>query len=133
MTIKELESKLNKKDTNIFIDWYSTGTPDMKNVLGLLYKNNYNFVCRPNLNINQPLTDLKQDMETAFFSFYHGNSRPILHVFYNNINGKNEIQYTTASVIKTYPQHKNAKIHLIWSWYEKHNHPWTYETTCKRP
>ena len=85
MTFEELQSRLNTKTTDLFIDWYSTTTPDMKKVLDLLYAYDYNFVARPNLNTNQTLADLKQDMQTAFYSFYHGNSRPLLHIFYNNI------------------------------------------------
>lgn len=113
ISFENLQSRLNTKQTDLFIEWHDT--PTIKKVLTLLYAYNYNFVCRKNLDVKQSCADLKNDMQTAFYSFYHGNSKPILHVFYNNITGKNDIQYTTQTVIKTYPQHKNAKIYKIGS------------------
>ena len=52
------------------------------------------------------------DFETAK-SYYHGNSKLLLDTFYNNIIGKYEIQVTTKSVIKSYPQYKNTKIKVL--------------------
>lgn len=69
--------------------------------------------CIHKLNTDQPLHELKAEMEKAFYSYYHGNSKPILHVFYNDINSKNEIKYGTETVIKTYPQYKKAKFYKI--------------------
>jgi hypothetical protein len=46
-------------------------------------------------------------------SCYHGNSKLLLDAFYNSITGKNEIQVTTKSVIRTYLQYKNTKIKVL--------------------
>ena len=35
-------------------------------------------------------------------SCYHGNSKLLLHTFYNSITRKNEMQYTTKSVYLSY-------------------------------
>ena len=44
---------------------------------------------------------------------YHGNSKLILHLFYNNITGRNEMQYTTKTIIKTYPQYKGKTLEVL--------------------
>ena len=112
MTFNELENELKKGKADLFLRWHDT--PTMAKVLKMLYKYGFNFVCRPNLNTAHPLHELKAEKETAFYSYYHGNSKPILHIFYNDITGKNDIQYTTESITKTYPQYKKAKFYNIW-------------------
>lgn len=42
--------------------------------------------------------------------FYHGNSKLLIHTFYNNIINKNEMAATTLSVLKTYPQYKGINL-----------------------
>lgn len=42
---------------------------------------------------------------------YHGNSKLLMHLYFNDITGLYEMQVTTASVEKTYPQIKN--LHVI--------------------
>lgn len=43
-------------------------------------------------------------------SFYHGNSKLLIHAFFNSITSKREFQVTTLSVLKTYPQYKGFNI-----------------------
>jgi len=40
---------------------------------------------------------------------YHGNSKPLIHLFYNSLTRAYEMQATTASIEKSYPQIKNVK------------------------
>lgn len=42
--------------------------------------------------------------------FYHGNSKILLHLFRNEITGKYEMQATTKTIVRSYPQNKNKKI-----------------------
>ena len=42
--------------------------------------------------------------------FYHGNSKLLMHTFFNDITGKNEMCVTTLSVMKTYPQYKGVNL-----------------------
>lgn len=35
-----------------------------------------------------------------------------LHIFYNPLNGKNEIQFTNLTNIRSYPQYKNKQYYL---------------------
>ena len=109
MRTAEIQAKLNTHHTDIFIHW--NDTPTIKKLLTLLYAYNYNFVNKPNFNIDQTSAELKAEMEKDFYKWYHGNSKPILHIFYNNINEKNELQLTTQTIIRTYPQYKKAKIY----------------------
>lgn len=44
------------------------------------------------------------DFETAK-SLYHGNSKLLLHCFYNDITKKKEMKYITRSVYLSYPQY----------------------------
>ena len=110
MNKAELLNTINKETTDIFIEW--NDTPSMKVLLTILYSYGYNFVNKENFNINQSCENLKIEMENDFYKWYHGNSKPILHIFYNDINGKNELQLTTKAIIKTYPQYKKLKTHL---------------------
>ena len=100
--------ELNKTTTDILVSL--TDTPTTKKLLSMLYKKGYNFIHGENYNIELPCDELKKQIETDFYRWYHGNSKPILHIFYNSITGKNELQLATRTVIRTYPQYKNAKI-----------------------
>lgn len=111
MTLAQLQARLNTRYTDIFIEY--TDTPTMRTLLILLYKYGYNFVNKPNFDTAKSCEELKTDIYTDFYKWYHGNSKPILHIFYNDINGKNELQFTTKSIVKTYPQYKTAKFHAI--------------------
>ena len=42
---------------------------------------------------------------------FHGNSKILLHCFYNDITKKYEMQYTTRSIEKSYPGSKKLKIY----------------------
>ena len=111
MTFSEFQGRLNTKNTDIFIVW--NDTPTIKKALILLYEYNYNFVCQDNLNTAQTCEQLKEDMEKRFYRSAHGNAKPILHIFYNSITGKNDIEFTALTYLRTYPQYKNTKIHSL--------------------
>jgi hypothetical protein len=108
---RKLKDLINKESTDLFIRW--DDTPTIRELLKILYENNYNFVGGKNYDVFQPCWTLKDEMERDFFKFYHGNSKPILHIFFNHINGKNEIQFTTQSITKTYPQYRNSKVFVF--------------------
>ena len=40
--------------------------------------------------------------------YIHGNAKLVIHAFYNDITKKNEIQFGTRSIYKTYPQYKRG-------------------------
>lgn len=44
----------------------------------------------------------------AIKKHYHGNSKPLLHLFYNDITGGYEMSVTTAAIEKTYPTINNV-------------------------
>ena len=108
MTNEELQFRLNRPTTDIFIFW--NDTPTMKQLLTLVYAYGYNFVNGENFSLNQSCESLKSEMESRFYSRYHGNSKPILHIYYNSLTKRNELQLTTQSVIKNHPQYKRAEI-----------------------
>ena len=39
----------------------------------------------------------------------HGNAKLIIHAFYNDISGKNEIQFGTKRIYSSYPHLRNIK------------------------
>ena len=41
---------------------------------------------------------------------YHGNSKLLIHTFFNTILNRNEMCATTLSVLKTYPQYKGINL-----------------------
>lgn len=43
-------------------------------------------------------------------AFYHGNSKLLIHTFFNDITRKNEMSAATLSVLKTYPQYKGINL-----------------------
>lgn len=45
-------------------------------------------------------------------SHYHGNSKLILQLFHNDITGKDEMNYGTKSIYKSYPQYK-GKLEIL--------------------
>lgn len=42
--------------------------------------------------------------------FFHGNSKLLIHAFFNSITNKNEMAATTLSTLKTYPQYKRMNL-----------------------
>ena len=45
--------------------------------------------------------------------FYHGNSKLLLNLFYNDITNKKEMAITTMSVEKSYPQNKEKILEVL--------------------
>ena len=113
ITEKELNLILDRCDTDILIGW--NDTPTMKKLLELLYSKNYMFICGFYVDLNQSCEDIKKQVYDYFYNFYHGNSAIYLHIFYNPITNKNEIQFTNATNFVSYPQYKNAKYHLYFA------------------
>lgn len=105
-----LNDMLDKKDTDILIQW--DDTPTMKKLLQILYLKKYMFICGFYINLTCSCSDIKDQVYNYFYKFYHGNSKIYLHIFYNNITGKNEIQFTNLTNIKSYPQYKNKICYL---------------------
>ncbi len=106
----EIKNFLNKSDTDILIKW--NDTPTMKSVLKILFSENYNFICNYRIDLKLSCEEIKKNVYDYFYKFYHGNSGIYLHIFYNDINGKNEIQFTNLANIRSYPQYKNKKYYL---------------------
>ena len=46
-------------------------------------------------------------------SWYHGNSKLLLHLFYNSILNRLEMSVTTKAVIKTFPQYKGIRMEVL--------------------
>lgn len=46
-------------------------------------------------------------------SWYHGNSKLLLHLYYNDILNKLEMSVTTKAVMKTYPQYKGKIMEVL--------------------
>ena len=46
-------------------------------------------------------------------AFYHGNSKLLLHLFYNEITGGREMRITTRATELTYPQIKRVWVQSI--------------------
>ena len=111
MNFAAFQSKLNTQYTDIVIRW--NDTPTMRKALNLLYAYNYNFVCAPNLNTAQSCADLKKDMEVHFYKYMHGNAKPLLHIFYNNITNKNDLRLTCETYLRSYPQYKSKIIQTL--------------------
>lgn len=44
---------------------------------------------------------------------FHGNSKIILHLYYNDITGKYEMQATTAAIQRTYPQYRGKRFRVV--------------------
>ena len=42
--------------------------------------------------------------------FYHGNSKLLIHTFFNDILNRYEMSAATLSVLKTYPQYKSINL-----------------------
>lgn len=42
--------------------------------------------------------------------WYHGNSKLLLHLFFNDLTNKYEMQISTATIAKSYPQNKKLNI-----------------------
>lgn len=109
MNNEKLQARLNTKYTDLILSW-GNDTATLRKLLKLLYAYGYHFVGRPDFDANVSVEELRNAFETAFFRCYHGNSKPLLHVFYNPITGKNEMQLTNLTNIRTYPQYRNVKV-----------------------
>ena len=48
------------------------------------------------------------ELFAKFKKYYHGNSKMILHFFYNNITKRNEFDIGTKTIYRSYPQYKKA-------------------------
>ena len=46
-------------------------------------------------------------------SWYHGNSKVLLHLYYNDILNRLEMSATTKAVMKTYPQYKGKIMEVL--------------------
>lgn len=46
-------------------------------------------------------------------SWYHGNSKLLLHLFYNSILNRLEMNVTTKTIMKTYPQYKGNEMEVL--------------------
>lgn len=46
-------------------------------------------------------------------SFYHSNSKLLIHTFYNNITNKKEMCATTMTTLKSYPQYKRKEFCIL--------------------
>lgn len=42
--------------------------------------------------------------------FYHGNSKLLIHTFFNDITNRHEMSAATMSVLTTYPQYKGLNL-----------------------
>lgn len=47
---------------------------------------------------------------SAMKEHFRGNSKLLLHLFHNSITGKFEMQVTTASIEKSFPQNRSVKL-----------------------
>lgn len=108
-----LEKIRDKMNVDIHID-FCGDFPTLKRLLYILYNNDYNFVGeKKRYDIEKPTDELRYEILYDWRFYFHGNSKPILHAFYNNITRKNELQWTTRSIAKTYPQYKNLKVYYF--------------------
>lgn len=108
MNNEKLQARLNTKYTDLLLSW-GNDAATLRKLLKLLYAYDYHFVGRPDFDVNVPVDELRNTFNDAFFSYYHGNSKPLIHVFYNPINGKNEMQLTNLTTMRTYPQYRRVK------------------------
>jgi len=109
MNNAKLQARLNTKHTDLLLSW-SNDYATLRKLLKLLYAYDYHFVGRGDFDADTSVDELRNAFETAFFRCYHGNSKPLLHVFYNPITKKNEMQLTNLTNIRTYPQYRNVKV-----------------------
>ena len=88
----------NKKD--IFVPFNDRQTMDY--LLNWFYEQGASF---PN--------NIKMDSWQAwgyFDTYAHKSAKPILHIFFNHITNKTELQLTYKTQILSYPQYKNFKV-----------------------
>lgn len=95
---------MDKNNFHIFID-FSNDLEKMQDMLKAAEEDG--FVMANDFNKTIPTA---RELYEEFKKNYHGNSKMILHFFYNNIINRKEISYGTRSVYKTYPQFKNIQI-----------------------
>lgn len=104
-----LNDILDKYDTNIIIEWNDTKT--MMKLIQLLYIKKYSFVGGYYCNLTKSTEEIQEEIYKMFYQYYHKNSKIYLHIFYNNITGKNDIQFTNLVSFRSYPQLKNKPIY----------------------
>ena len=105
---KDIENTIKDKTTDFFISW--NDTPTMRHLLKFLDDNNFKWLTLTQYNLRN-CSKLKQQIYNDFYKFYHGNSQILIHIFYNDINDKFEIQFSNITNAKTYPQYKKLKIY----------------------
>lgn len=108
MNNEKLQARLNTKYTDLLLSW-GNDAATLRKLLKLLYAYGYHFVGITDFDVNVSVDELHNTFNSAFFSYYHGNSKPLIHVFYNPITGKNEMQLTNLTTMRTYPQYKSVK------------------------
>lgn len=113
MTNEKLQSLLNTTHTDLLISW-GNDAATLRRLLKLLYAYDYHFVCRADFPTDVFTEELRNIFNAEFYKYYHGNSKPLLHVYYNPITGKNEIQFTNLTTMRTYPQYRNVKAKSYW-------------------
>lgn len=106
--INDIEKTIENKTTDFFIMW--SDTPTMRKLLKFLYDNNFKWISLKQYTLDN-LSELKQQIHNDFYKFYHGNSQILIHIFYNDINNKFEIEFSNITNAKSYPQYKNLKIY----------------------
>lgn len=100
-----MNSRLDKLD--FFID-YNNNLKKMQEILKAAEQDGFVMA-----------SDFKKDIPTAeelykeFRKYNHGNSKMILHFFYNDITNRKEISYGTRTIFRSYPQYKNIYIYKI--------------------
>lgn len=93
-----IEMFKSKKD--IFVPF--NDRPTMNCLLNWLYEQGANF---PN-NIKMDAWQVWEYFDT----YAHKSAKPILHIFFNHITNKTELQLTYRAQILSYPQYKNFKV-----------------------
>lgn len=64
-------------------------------------------------NRKYPLYSSLYGMYVAMKLYYHGRSKLLLHLFYNDITRCYEMQFTTATTEKSYPHIRNKRLNII--------------------
>lgn len=92
------------ENLDIFLD-YNNDLKKMQEVLNSA--KNDGFIMGNDFNKEIPSAE---KLYEEFRKYYHGNSKMILHFYYNHITNRKEVSYGTRSVYRSYPQYKNIKI-----------------------
>lgn len=100
-----MNKSLDKLD--FFID-YNNDLKKMQEIL--IAAEQDGFVMASDFNKAIPTAE---ELYEEFRKYYHGNSKLILHFFYNSITNRKEISYGTRTVYRSYPQYKNIYIYKL--------------------